>query len=120
MLPDREFITQDQVSYMSFDIVNSKKLLHQMACGDYFKKQAALFEKRSAISDNAAQEYKEINEAQTKKINFLQDDRSRVVDMWKEENKKRHLAENKSSYGWTVALILAVTSLSFGTAFVLK
>lgn len=120
MLPDREFTTDGDISYMSFDIVNSRKLLAQISCGSYFKKTSSILEKKLVIAAGAVEAYKDINTAQTEKINFLQDDRKRVVAMWQEENKKRHEAENKPSYVWLAASVLAVTTLAFGVAFVLK
>ena len=120
LLPSREFTVHEEISYMSFDIVNSKKLLLQLSCGSYFRDRLKIQGKLLVIANDAVDAYKDINDAQTKKINFLQDDRSRVVDMWREENKKRHIAENKPSYGWLAAGILSVTTLSFGVAFLLK
>ena len=120
MLPPREFTEYKDVSYMSFDIVNSKRLLLQLSCGDFFKKKSDIQGKQLDITKEAVEAYKGISEAQAKKITLLQEDRTRVVDMWKEENKKRHVAENKTSYGWAVAAGLAIVSVTLGVAFVLK
>lgn len=120
MVPDREFTTDGDISYMSFDIVNSKKLLTKLACGSYFKDKSVIQGRKLVIAEDATEAYKGINSAQTKKINFLQDDRSRVVKMWQDENKKRHAAENKPAYGWMAAGVLAITTLTLGVVVALK
>jgi hypothetical protein len=119
-VPPREFVEVDKVRYMAFDLESSGLLMAKLSCGYFFKQRSAVLSKRANQQSLALEEYREINTLQTEKINFLQDDRTRIVDMWKEENKKRHKAENKSSYGWTVAAFASAVAVSFGVAFVLK
>ena len=57
------------------------------------------------------------------KQEILEGEVTRIHDKWKVDNKKLHEAESNVDYGWvgwTAAAILAITTISFGTAFVLK
>lgn len=49
---------------------------------------------------------------------------TRVHDMWKEENRLRHIAENKSRFGswipWVAAGVLAVSTATLGAVVVLR
>lgn len=54
---------------------------------------------------------------------ILKDEKSRLFDRWKEENEKRHEAENKADWswiGWTAAGVLAVSTVTLGVVVVVK
>lgn len=57
-------------------------------------------------------------------IETLQTERKRLTEKWKEENRLRHLAENKPKFGtwiaWSVAAVLGVVASALGIILISK
>lgn len=71
------------------------------------KQKIANLEKQAAI-------YNEIADLHLSSIKILTEENKRLFGLWKEENKKRHIAENKPQFGswlsWGSAGVLAAAS----------
>ena len=123
-LPDHwADILDEGEKFMAFDLESTKELLQKLDCGAYHYRMRKVEKEKltGEITKNSLLEATIVlyEEKQT----ILDGENTRLYEMWKVENKKRHESENKVGYswiGWTAAAVLAVTSLSFGVAFVLK
>ena len=76
----------------------------------YDRQKDIINEQKSIILD-----YGKITRNQEKTIDLLNSENHRLYDLWKEENKKRHLAENKVTIGgiagWVSAGLFAALAV---------
>ncbi len=122
--PDYTYFNLDSGErLMAFDFAGVKKLAQKLECGKFHLRMRQV-EKRQLVEERIQSDaLKRAIDLYKKKVGILDFEVTRIHGMWETENKKRHVAENKTDYswlGWTAAAILATTTVSFGVAFVLK
>jgi hypothetical protein len=77
-------------------------------------KQRALLEDQNAELKTAVENLLEAAKLQAKAAEDLRADRDRMFELWKEENRRRHEAEQKPHWGswlgWGTAAVMTVTT----------
>lgn len=110
--PEYRYITEGEEIYGAFDLGGFKELLRIDA--DLMLAEAELENTKERLEhlSEALRHYREVVEISNSSLTSLQDYTQTLFAKWEEENKKRHLAENKPNtlalVSWPIAVALAI------------
>lgn len=119
--PDEDGVHQQKG--IVFDLEGTKSLLLKLNCGQYHLDVRTALEGELANEQLKSATLQERFELSQEVLGLYEVENERLYKLWEVENKKRHEAENSSSYGWVgwaAAAVLATSTLALGAVVVLK
>lgn len=123
-LPQEKRVNVGGEIHACYDLPQYKELLKLDLDFQVVVNEKLILEKRLDNSLKQTELYKAAAEKQKETVDLYFAENERLYGLWKEENKKRHIAENKPMWGswlsWGIAGAAMVATASMTTAYVLK
>lgn len=122
-MPDYILVESEGDGYMAFDLAGAQSIAVKLQCGEYHFRMRTALATELVNEQSKTRNLREQIALNLEKLDTLEYENDRLFRKWKDENKKRHEAENKADYawiGWTAAAVLGASTLALGTVLVLK
>lgn len=109
-LPAGTRITTNGETYQAFNLGEYRDLLLMDADLQRLELTEMATQQQLSSLRTAAAEYQQALAAVDSQVVTLQAERTRLTNLWQEENRLRHLAENGTSWSWIPWTLVVVTS----------
>lgn len=115
-LPPGVLITTDKATYRGYTLEEFKIILHIYTDYKSWGKQLPKIRLQRSTLENLTANLKKQLELRAAEVEKLESERKLLTEKWKEENRLRHLAENRPAFGswiaWgTAALTTAIAAV---------
>jgi hypothetical protein len=123
-LPEGKRLKIEQRTYQGYTLEEMKVLLKMDVDLEMYSKEIPKFREIIADKTELASELRKIIDAKDEQIRIVSTDKDRLFTKWAEENRKRHLAENKPNWGswlgWTAAAAMTIVSVTLAVTLIVK